>query len=277
MDEIIRVMGRTHGRDISHYDPLFLVKSIEKRFAATGIKSAAAYSSFLEQNSAEAEVFFDSLRITYSEFFRNPLTFALLEQLILPGLAEEKKKAGRPEIRVWSAGCAAGQEAYSIAMLLDELADDRGNAVAFRIFGTTRSAVELASARQGVYDSAALRNVRLKHIHKYFHLKGESYRIIDGLRDRVDFSLYDLLDECSVCPPASIYGDFDLVICSNLLFYYRPDIRQLILEKVYRALTLGGYLSTGEAEREIVAKHEGLRAVVSPSAVFQKTRGRWDL
>jgi chemotaxis methyl-accepting protein methylase len=156
-------------------------------------------------------------------------------------------------------------------MLLNELTDDKGNSVAFRIFATDRSDTELASARQGVYDSAAVRNVPLKHIQKYFSVKGESYSIVESLKDRLDFSFYDLLEERSVCPPACIYGDFDLVLCGNLLFYYRPDIRRLILNKVCRALSPGGYLATGEAEREIVAKHEGFRTVVTPSSVFQKT------
>jgi chemotaxis methyl-accepting protein methylase len=271
LDEIIRVMGRTHGRDISMHDEAFLAKSLDKRLAATGIKSAAEYCDVLSSDSTEAEAFSSSLNITYSEFFRNPLTFAVIEQLVLPGLVEEKQKAGRGEIRVWSAGCAAGHEAYSIAMLLNELTDDKGNSVAFRIFATDRSDTELASARRGVYDSTAVRNVRLKHIQKYFSVKGESYSIVESLKDRLDFSFYDLLEEHSVCPPACIYGDFDLVLCGNLLFYYRPDIRRLILNKVYRALSPGGYLATGEAEREIVAKHEGFRAVVTPSSVFQKT------
>ncbi len=271
MDEIIHVMRRTHGRDISPYDKLFLMKSLEKRLAATGIKTAAAYSSCLAQNSAEAEAFFRSLQITYSEFFRNPLTFALLEQLIIPSIIAEKEKAGRAEVRVWSAGCAAGQEAYSIAILLDDLIAACGNTVSFRIFATDISETDLSLAREGLFDYGVVQNVRMKHLNKYFSVKGESCAIVSALKNRVDFSACDLLDERSVCPPASIYGEFDLIVCCNLLFYYRPDIRKFILNKVYRALSPGGYLATGEAEREIVAKIGGFRAVAPPPAVFQRT------
>ena len=91
-----------------------------------------------------------------------------------------------------------------------------------------------------------------------------------ALRDRIDFSVHNLLDAHSSCPPTSIYGEFDLIMCSNLLFYYRPAVRQFILNKFHRCLSSKGYLVTGEAEREIVSKTEGFRAAMPPAAVFQK-------
>ena len=276
MAEIIRVMSRTHARDISLHDPAFLAKSIERRLAATGIKTAAAYGGHLSENSTEAEALSRALNINYSEFFRNPLTFALLEQVILPGLAVEKEKAGRAEIRVWSAACAAGQEAYSIAILLHDLTTARGGAISYRIFATDRSDAEIVAAQEGVYDSAAVHNVRWKHLRRYFTQEGESYTIIPALRNRIGFSVYDLLDELRASPPQSIFGDFDLAVCSNLLFYYRPDIRRRILNKIWKSLAAGGYLVTGEAEIDIVARHEGFRAAIPTSAVFQKTNGRSD-
>jgi len=232
LDEIIRLMGRTHGRDISVYDRGFLTRCLDRRVSATGCETLAAYLVILSESDAEAETFYRSLCVSYSEFFRNPLTFALLERRVLPDLIAEKERAARTEIRVWSAGCAAGQEPYSIAILLDELTAARGSTVSFRIFATDNSEPELAAAREGVYDPAALGNVRLKHISGYFSENGGSYIVAQAHKERVSFSTYDLLDERSSCPPASIYGEFDLVLCSNLLFYYRPDIRYSILKEV---------------------------------------------
>ncbi len=269
-EEIIKIMGRTHGRNISPYDESFLAKSIGKRLTATGTRTFAAYGEYLSENSTEAKALFDSLSISYSEFFRNPLTFALLEQLFLPGLFEEKKKNGHSEIRIWSAGCAAGQEAYSIAMLMDELTALNGNTVAYRIFATDVSEPDLLLAKKGVFNSSAVQNVRLKHIRKYLTQAGETYSVNPALRERIDFSVYNLLDKRSSCPPTSIYGEFDLTVCSNLLFYYRPEIRQFILNKVHLCLSPNGYLVTGEAEREIVAKTDGYRAALPPAAVFQR-------
>lgn len=269
--EIARVMGQQYGKDISAYDPGFLEKSVERRLAATGLTTPAAYGDYLRGSAPEAETLFRSLNITHSEFFRNSLTFAVLERVVLPTLSLRADAAGRAELRIWSAACAAGQEAYSLAMMLHEHGAARGRALSFRIFATDRSEAELASARAGVYDDAAVQNVRLKHLRDYFTRGGESYRVVDALRDRVDFSRYDLLDDHSVCPAASIYGDFDLVFCGNLLFYYRPEIRRAILTKLYRTLSPNGYLVTGEAERDFVEDQEGYRAVAAPSSVFQKT------
>jgi chemotaxis methyl-accepting protein methylase len=268
LNDIERVMYQTHGREISMYDESFLIKMLKKRLNATGVKTVKTYLGYLAVNSSEAEEFSALLNINYSEFFRNPLAFALLEQWILPQLIEEK--SGGEEIRVWSAGCAAGQEAYSIAILLDKLDVSRANRVRFRIFATDISESSLALAREGVYDADAVQNVRLKHLAKYFTKQGDTYTITPELKDRVNFSTYDLLDKLSVNPPESIYGDFDIVFCSNLLFYYRPEIREFILHKVQPSLSAKGYLVTGEAERAFVAKTDGFRMVAPPAAVFQK-------
>jgi len=269
--QIIQVMGHMHGLDVSRYDTSFLVKSLGRRLRATSIKSRTAYLQRLSDDRAEAEALFRSLRITYSEFFRNPFTFALLEQVVLPGLVQEKEKSDRGPLRVWSAGCAAGQEAYSVAILLYELAAAQGHSPSFQIIATDVCDAEMVLARQGVYDAAAVQNVRLEHIQKCFGVSGGSYAIVPALKDRVDFSFHDLLDERRASPAAAVYGDFDLVLCCNVLFYYRQDIRHQILDSLCRTLRPGGYVVTGEAERDFVATRGGLRAVAPPTPVFRKS------
>ena len=273
LDEIILLIGQTRDDDLSQYDTAFLLRTIETRMSVTGISSPKEYGSFLLENNPEIDLLFQSLQISYSEFFRNQLTFSLLEQHVLPGLIAAKQKNGT-EIRIWSAGCAAGQEAYSVAILLDEMTADLAEKVPFRIFATDRSYSELDSAQKGVYDAAAVRNVRLKHLEKYFSKNNDSYLLNDCLKKTVNFSLFDLLDQNSISPPASIYGDFDIVFCSNLLFYYRPETRQLVLDKVSRSLSAEGVLVTGEAEISIVEKHGGFASFAKPSALFRKTTHR---
>jgi chemotaxis methyl-accepting protein methylase len=270
VNEVISVLRHAHGWEVSQYDASFLGKSLEKRSAVTASTSVTAYLRRLAEDRTEAEVFLHSLSISFSEFFRNPLTFAILEQLILPTLVASKGESRPAELRIWSAGCAAGQEAWSVAMMLEDLATARARPIPLRIFATDVSEAALALAREGSYNTAAMQNVRLRHLRDYFSTSGESYSIVSRLRDRVVFSLYDLLDAHSACPPTSLYGDFDLILCCNLLFYYQPDIQQQVLDKVCRALAPGGYLVTGEAEKAIVAKHQDLRLVASPAAVFQK-------
>jgi chemotaxis methyl-accepting protein methylase len=273
LNPVIKVMSGMQGTDISRYDESFLLKSIQKRLVATSSATIADYCTYLSEHDGEAEEFFLSLNITYSEFFRNPLTFALLEQRVLPGLIEEKQGAGTAEIRVWSAGCAAGQESYSVACLLDELLTARKTSLSYRIFATDISEKCLATAWRGVYDPAAVQNVRLKHIQSCFESHNGVYSVARRLKDRIEFSYYDLFDEHSTSPPASIYGDFDLVFCCNLLFYYKPEVQQVIMNKVIHALSGGGYLVTGEAERAII-ETTNLVEISPMSAVYRKTNGQ---
>jgi chemotaxis methyl-accepting protein methylase len=264
LDVIIRAMAGSHGFDISRYEDAFLRTTISRRLAASGSTTLATYGEYLVNSASEAGRLLRSLRIDHSEFFRNPLTFTVIEQLVLPALVEKNKKSGG-EIRVWSAGCAGGQEAWSLAILLGELAGP----VPYRIFATDLSDPDVA--RAGVYSAEAVGNVRTRHLTRYFSRQGESFSIVPRLRERVDFSAYDLLDSSSASPAASIYGGFDIILCCNVLFYYRPEARQRILDKVSRALSPGGYFVTGEAEKAMVAGHREFRAVLQPAAVFQTT------
>lgn len=268
-DALIAVMGEAHGLDVSPYADAFLASSLEKRRKATSHRTDAAYLAHLPEDRAEAEILFGTLRIAFSEFFRDPLAVALLERTILPALAKARARSGRGEIRVWSAGCATGQEAWSVAILLDDLATTLGRPVPHRIFATDRSTAELETAERATYSTEALANVRLRQLGSAFSRRGDAYTILPQLRERVDFSLYDLLDPGTSCPPASIYGDFDLILCCNVLLYYRSEAQRLVLDKARRSLAPGGYLITGETEQQIVERAGGFRAVAPATAVFR--------
>jgi chemotaxis methyl-accepting protein methylase len=272
MDNLVEVMRRVHGLGVSHYDLSFLTKSVEKRRLAAACATPAAYVERLTRDRAEAETLFGSLAIHHSELFRETLTFALLEQRILPGLVARKEASDRTELRIWSAGCAAGQEACSLAILLLELSETRDSPVPFRIFATDSSEAQLALARAGKYDEVAMRKVRLGHLARWFSRQGPSWVTANAVRERVHFSAHDLLDPRSTTPPESIFGEFDLVLCCNLLFYYRPEGRQLILDKLRSSLAPGGYLVTGEAERDLVLRAGGFYSTALPTPVFQRER-----
>lgn len=258
------------GCDVSRFDESFLAKTIAKRIAAVGAADAAAYQRRLADDRREAETLRDSLLVSHSEFFREPLAFALLETLVLPALVRQKKQAGQSEIRVWSAGCAAGQEAYSVAILLDAMAVAREAGIVPRIFATDLAEANVAAARRGVYHAGAMQNVRLGHLNGCFTREGDQYAVASRLRGQVDFSVYDLLDARTTCPPACIFGDFDLVLCSNVMLYYRRESRQVMLGKVARNLRPGGYFVTGGAERELVQNATGFRVLAPSAAVFKR-------
>ncbi len=266
--QITQFFRQVYELELDMYDQSFLEKSIEKRMQETRCDSPEAYYAYLEQNQGEGDILHHSLHVHYSEFFRDPLTFALLERVILPELIQRKQTDKRNGIRIWSAGCAAGQEAYSIAILLEEAISNMVQGPNYRIFATDQDEPLLDEAHLGYYPADALSNVSLKRAQTWFFKQDENYAIKPSIRQHLDFSVFDLLQDRRSCPPASIFGDFDLVFCCNVLIYYRPEYRALILDKFTHCLTPGGYLVTDESERAIPLAHR-YREVYPQAAIFR--------
>jgi len=268
LDEILSYVYRESGEDISKYDETFLLKSIEKRLAVTGVNSLREYLLFLGSNRDECLILKNTLTIYYSDFFRNPLTFAYLEQFVLPALFEKKHKLHQKEVRIWSAACASGQEAYSIAILCEELITKSNLPMTYRIFATDISLQQVEAATKGVYHTGMVGNITLKRLNANFKLQSDNYTILKHIKNRVLFSQFDLLSDDAYCPPSSIFGDFDIVFCSNLLFYYTPQYRHSILDKISKCISAGAYLVTGETERVCLSGY-GFTEVFQNSAIYQ--------
>jgi chemotaxis methyl-accepting protein methylase len=269
LSKINSLLLKIKGLDISCYEETFIRKSLEKRLLVTQINTLDDYYAYLEKDYSEAEALFNSMNVTYSEFFRNPLTFDYLEQITLPLIVNKKKNGSDKEIRVWSAACSGGHEVYSIAILLDEIFLTLKSNIASYIFATDINPEELNNAEKGIYYANSLNKVTLRRINTYFTQQGETYTIIPRLRMNINFSKFDLLTEKSFYPEASIYGNFDLVFCSNILFYFKPDFRGKILEKLEYSVASGGYLVCGETERAMIDKNKFQEASLY-SSVFQK-------
>jgi len=263
--ETIRIIKKTLGQDVSKYDETFIQKTIASRCRENG-SEIGDYTELLKNNISEARNFCRALNVSYSVFFRDPLVFALLSQWIIPKLANEKTS----EIRVWSAGCAGGQEAYSIAMLFDSLNKKSGGTLRYRIFATDISDEALRMAKKGIYSMYAMHNIPQKHVQDYFVRIGNMYQISGRLQQFVTFSYYDLFDDGSFNPQESIFGSFDVVMCSNLIMYYRPEYQRSIARKIVRAVGEHGYIITSEAERYLLRTLGNLRTVAPPAAILQK-------
>jgi chemotaxis protein methyltransferase CheR len=173
------------------------------------------------------------------------------------------------EIRIWSAACAAGQEAYSFAMLMDEIKNGGSEKFIYRIFATDHDESQVNKAIKGHYSETDLNNVSLTRVKQWFTKHGETYSIKDELKVNINFTVFDLFSEELRSPVESIFGDFDVVICSNLLFYYNNKYCQVILEKTGRSMARGGYLITGETERRILLQNN-YHEVFPQSGIFQK-------
>ena len=264
---IIKLLLQLDNFDASVYDDSFLRKTIENRIAETHCESELAYYDYMQQNQFEALEFIRSLTVSYTEFFRNPLTFAVLEKNLLPNLYHKKANSKQKEIRIWSTACASGQETYSLAMLLSEYGNKE--AVNYRIFATDKSEIQIEAAQKGIYPLSALSLINIKRLNKYFTKQGELYTIIPELKENIEFSTFDLLDKELLCPQSSIFGNFDIIFCANILFYYKAQQQKEIISKLKKSLSKDGYLITGETERNILTQNR-LEEVITQSAVFRK-------
>ncbi len=270
LDSIVIIMRQKYNMDISVYKYGFLLKSVEKRRRLIGY-NPIEYCLYLENDINEAEFLFQSMIISHSKFFREPITYELLEQYVLPNIVSGKNISS--EIRIWSAGCACGEEPYSLAILTSEAIQASTNkGIRFRIIATDISKEAIAVAQAGIYDESSMHEVKLKYWNKHFTNHHSNYIIDPQLKKHVEFSHYNLLDPKTTAPPDSIFGDFDLIICSNLLIYYNIDAQQVILKKLKQALSPNGYLVTSETEKALIESTEGLEIVSVPIAIFKNNK-----
>lgn len=260
------ILLRDHNIDVSCFEESFLHKSLQARMKKVNCTSIEEYNDFLQLHEAERNKLLRSLQIVYSAFFRNTLSFAVMEHLLLPDIISAKK--GSKEIRIWSAACAAGQEAYSLAILLQEHVTYKNNDFCYRIFATDRDERNIKLAQKGGYHPDHLANISLKHMEKWFIQEGGHYSVKPGLKKHIEFSVFDLLGRHN-SPPESIFGEFDLVVCANLLFYYKAEYRKKIMNKLAEAMADNAYLIVGETEREILMNF-GFKEVYPYSAIFRK-------
>ncbi len=265
---LIALLRRVSGTDISAFHPDYIQNVLQRRAALVADRDVSTYFSILEREQSEAFTLLAQLSNTYTDFFRDPLTSAYLEQAALPSLIDRVCSERKRSLRIWSAGCSTGQEVWSLAILLEKLLADRSLDCGFHIFATDINTEALDFARSARYDRTALRALRLGQVDDFFTAAGTNYEILPRLRARVDFEVYDVLDPASSCPPACIYGDLDMVVCANVLYYYREEIRYSVLDKIHRSLSRDGLFITGESEREFVAQSRLFRNALSHVSVF---------
>ncbi len=265
---LIKAIMESTGRDITPFDSSFLEVTADKRMDKVSAEDTEEYIALLKSDSREAAVFLESLGITYSEFFRNSLTFSVLDKYIFGTLLARKGDSKAGEIRIWSAGCAAGQEPYSLAILLADMGLGCSSEPRVRIFATDTAADQIELAKSALYDARSLRNVKLSQLNKHFTKVGDRYKLNPSIKQMVEFSVMDLLDERHAFPTSSIYGGFDVIVCCNVLYYYSTESQNRILNRLFRALGRGGCIVTDEVEKSIIDKFRRLKPFEWTSPIY---------
>jgi len=239
-DLLTQVSGRTNI-DFRNYKSSTILRRIGRRMAVTHNTNIRDYSDYLRTHPDEVKELVKAFLIKVTGFFRDPEAFDFLRATVVPELIDRAKDSGR-SLRVWSAGCATGEEAYSLAFLIaDQLGPDfpEWNV---KIFATDLAADAITFARRGLYPENVLTDLPPDYIDRFFERVDQSYRISKELRQVVIFGQQDI----SRGVP---FPRIDLVTCRNLLIYLKPNLQQVVLDLfAYSLHQSHGYLFLGKAE-----------------------------
>jgi chemotaxis protein methyltransferase CheR len=252
---------RQRGVDLRQYKTSFLRRRVEMRMREKGLGTYAHYAALLDKRAEEYGMLFNALSINVTEFFRDPKVFDSFSKYVLPALLESHR--GRT-IRVWSAGCATGEEAYSIAILFKEA--QKYGPVSARIIATDVSKDAVQAAKQGRYGPVSLQGVPRYLLAKYFHRteKEGVMEINREVKDSVLFSVGNLLT-----------GDaprfLDIIFCRNVIMYIERSAQNELLSTFQRALGPGGYLVLGMAETIIGARADLFDTFIARDRIYRKS------
>jgi two-component system CheB/CheR fusion protein len=239
LDALVDYLKRSRGFDFTGYKPASLERRIQKRMQAVGAREYPDYVDYLEVHPEEFEILFNTILINVTAFFRDAAAWEYLAEQVIPDLL-----ARRPDltpIRVWSAGCASGEEAYTLAMVLGEAMGAKGFKDRVKIYATDIDDEALARARVATYDAREIVGVPQDLLTKYFEHADNSYSFRKDFRRNIIFGRHDLIQDAPI-------SRVDLLVCRNTLMYFNSETQSRILTRFHFALTDGGVLFLGRAE-----------------------------
>ena len=237
---VLEKVKKTSGVDFRLYRQQTLYRRIEKRMSINGIKSPQDYLNYLGNNEDEAHTLFYEFLIGVTAFFRNKEAFESLEKYVIPELF--KNKTPHEKVRVWLAGCSTGEEAYSIAILLNEFLEKNDHKHDFKIFASDINKQAIDYASQGIYYSNIAGDVSTSRLEANFIPSGNTaYQIKKKIREKIVFTVHDITKD----PP---FIKVDLVVCRNMLIYFNPSVQKKLLINFHFALNNNGYLFLGPSE-----------------------------
>ena len=238
-ERLLQFLRETRGFDFSGYKRTTLLRRIEKRMAYVGVKGHGPYLEYLQAHPDEFGTLFNTILINVTSYFRDAAAWDYVRTEVLPRIIEGK--APYEPIRVWSAGVASGEEAYSVAMLLCEVLGTAEYRERAKIYATDVDEDALSHARQGRAAAKDLEEVPASLRAKYFEPEGDHFLLRGELRRSIIFGRHDLVQDAPI-------SRIDLLVCRNTLMYFEPEAQARILARLHYALSEKGYLFLGKAE-----------------------------
>jgi two-component system, chemotaxis family, CheB/CheR fusion protein len=238
-EALLNYLKQTRGFDFTAYKRSSLMRRVLVRMQTLGAKSFAGYLDFLQVDTDEFTRLFNTILINVTSFFRDPQHWDYVRDEVVPRLVGSS--ATTDPIRVWSAGCASGEEAYSIAMLLAEVLGSEAFRERVKIYATDADEEALAQARHAVYSAQSAADVPPPLLERYFEKQDDRYLFNKELRRSVIFGRHDLIQDAPI-------SRVDLLLCRNCLMYFNTEAQSQVLARFHFALVPRGVLFLGKAE-----------------------------
>jgi len=263
LDLLLRLLHDEVGLNFKQYKPNYLKRRIGVRMRATGCSDFLQYRAYVKQNSEEGRRLINDLTINVTEFFRDQDVYDAIRRKVIPQLVEHKREGRIYSLRAWSAGCATGEEPYSLSILFREaLSKEKDPGPwALRITATDLDDKALEKAKEGKYDTAKVMPGMI--LEDYFVRSGEGYVVREEVKRPVRFLLMDIMQK----PPLR---HLDLILCRNVLIYFEREKQHLILDIFRRCLRPGGFLVLGKSEAIIGAGENELVPYARRERVYRK-------
>ncbi|MDI5950120.1 CheR family methyltransferase [Flavobacterium yafengii] len=239
LNTIFELLLKQTGVDFSHYKMPTIKRRVNHKMQQYGIKTIEEYVKLLLKKNNEIEILYTDLLINVTSFFRETETFKFLKTDLFPKLLNSK--SSEETLRIWVPACSTGQEAYSIAMIIAELQENKTNKIPVQIFATDLSEEAIRDARIGEYSQSDIDAIPKKYLSRFFTKEGDNYRIIKELREMCIFAPHNILRD----PP---FSRMDFVSCCNLLIYFDSAAQKKVFASLHFALNDGGFLMLGKAE-----------------------------
>ena len=238
LEEIFGLLRKQSGIDFSYYKPSTVARRIERRMGVNRVLELGAYLLLLRKNDREVETLARDLLINVTRFFRDGKAFGYLEEHIIGPLVAEETEA---EVRVWIAGCSSGEEAYSIAILLDEARRRHAPGRRIKIFATDVDTDAVAAASLGRYTAEIENDVSAERLSRYFAKSDGEYLLRQEVRQMVVFATHNMISD----PP---FSNIDLICCRNVLIYFRHAVQQKVIAAFHFSLKREGVAFFGSSE-----------------------------
>lgn len=243
LDKLVDKILAERGIDLAQYRRPYLERRLAARLRALEVHTYRQYADRLDSDADEYAHLIDTLTINVTEFFRDKPVWDILRKRVIPDMIAEKTRGRSRTIRVWSAGCASGEEPYSIAMCLLDALGDSAEKFLVSVLATDLDPAALSAASAGVFEASKLKRIPSSYQVRFTQMRGTSeFEIAPEVRRVVRFSHYSLFDP----PPIKVV---DLVLCRNVFIYFDRGKQTSVLQNFIQAMTRGGYLVLGRSEK----------------------------